>query len=244
MVDNKYVAPIRAIIFDMDGTIVDTEQVWERATKKPLEIRGHVFFTPEQEAMLESFSGSSIENWALKVKEVFNLEDSHDVIAGEAVANAAEGFAARVPFIEGFEKFHAFIGGFELKSGIATNTREAAFNSIIDQMEFRNYFGQHLYCVDHVGGLAKPNPAIFLHVAEMLNVSPEECLVFEDSVFGFEAAKAAGMRCVGIRNKRNRYHLDTVDYAVNNYHDAIVLLEELLRVMAPLPTSRDIQQVQ
>jgi beta-phosphoglucomutase-like phosphatase (HAD superfamily) len=245
MADNKYLAPIRAIIFDMDGTIVDTEHVWGSATKKPLMARGRHTFTSEEEAMLDSFSGCSIEEWAFQVKEAFGFEDDHLVIASEAVANAAEGFASRVPFIEGFEKFHALISDYELKSGIATNTKQHAFDNIIEKMEFRTFFGQHLYCVDHVGGLAKPDPAIFLHVAEQLNVHPSECLVFEDSVFGFDAAKAAGMRCVGIRNRRNRAHIGRVDYVVDNYHDAIVLLHELLKeVQVIQPTSLDIQQAQ
>jgi len=245
MVDNKYLAPIRAIIFDMDGTIVDTEHVWERATKKPLSVRGRHEFTPEEEAMLNSFSGCSIEEWAFQVKEAFGFEDDHLVIASEAVAHAAEGFSNRVPFIEGFEKFHAFINDYELKNGIATNTKQSAFDNIIEKMEFKSFFGQHLYCIDHVGGLAKPDPTLFLHVAKQLNVAPSECLVFEDSVFGFDAAKAAGMRCVGIRNKRNREHIDRVDYVVNNYHDAIVLLSELLgEVSVTQPKSLDIQQVQ
>ena len=228
MEDSGYHKPIKAIIFDMDGTIVDTELVWERATKKPLEKRGVTTFTQEEEDFLESFAGSGIEDWAFQVKEVFKLDDHHHVIAAEAVSNAAEGFAGDLSFIEGFERFHSFVLRHSLKNCIATNTRQQAFDSIIERLKFKGYFGEHLYSIDHVGGVAKPDPSVFLHAAEQLGVDPSECLVFEDSIYGFQAAKAAGMRCVAIKNKRNKDFLMHVDYAVVDYHEAIELLADLL----------------
>lgn len=229
MEDSRYHKPIKAIIFDMDGTIVDTELVWERATKKPLEKRGVTSFTQEEEDFLDSFAGSGIEDWAYQVKNVFKLEDHHHVIAAEAVSNAAEGFAGDLTFIEGFEAFHSFISRKGLPSCIATNTRQEAFDSIIERLKFKGFFGEHLYSIDHVGGLAKPDPKVFLHAAEQLGVDPSECLVFEDSIFGFQAASAAGMRCVAIKNRRNKDLLMHVDYAVNDYHEAIQLLHDLLQ---------------
>ena len=229
MEDKKSFAPIKAIIFDMDGTIVDTELVWERATKKPLEKRGFPTFTAEQEDFLDSFSGSGIEDWALQVKEVFKLDDPHHVIAAEAVTNAAEGFAGDLAFIEGFEHFHSFIGRHALRSCIATNTKKEAFDQIIERMKFRGFFGEHLYSIDHVGGIPKPDPSVFLHSAQQLGVDPSECLVFEDSIFGFQAANAAGMRCVAIKNRRNKDLLAHVDYSVADYHEAIELLNDLLQ---------------
>jgi len=228
MNDPRYHKPIKAIIFDMDGTIVDTELVWERATKKPLEKRGVCNFTPEQEEFLESFAGSGIEEWAYQVKEVFKLDDHHHVIAAEAVSNAAEGFAGDLSFIEGFEQFHSFVLKQSLKNCIATNTRQEAFDKIIERLQFKGYFGEHLYSIDHVGGIAKPDPKLFLHAAEQLGVDPSECLVFEDSIYGFQAASAAGMRCVAIKNKRNKDLLMHVDYAVQDYHEAFELLSNLL----------------
>ena len=145
------------------------------------------------------------------------------------MSNAAEGFAGDLSFIEGFERFHSFVLRHSLRNCIATNTRQEAFDKIIERLKFKGFFGEHLYSIDHVGGRAKPDPSVFLHAAEQLGVDPSECLVFEDSIYGFQAAKAAGMRCVAIKNKRNKDFLMHVDYAVVDYHEAVELLSKLLR---------------
>jgi beta-phosphoglucomutase-like phosphatase (HAD superfamily) len=245
MIDKKNV-PIKAIIFDMDGTIVDTEKVWDFATKKPLFDRGILEFSAEEEAFLDSFSGIGIEDWAVQVKSFFKLDDHHDLIASEAVANAAQGFDDIVPFIEGFERFHAFVKDSQLEFAVATNTGRQAFDAIIEKMNFKHFFGRHLYCKDDVAGLAKPNPALFLYAADRLGVAPEECLVIEDSIFGFEAASLAGMRCIAIKNKRNKDHIHHADYAVNDYHEAFDLLTEMFALQAALQQQvvTDIQQLQ
>lgn len=245
MIEKKNM-PIRAIIFDMDGTIVNTEKVWDFATKKPLFDRGILEFTEEEEIFLDSFSGIGIEDWAVQVKSFFKLDDPHEMIASEAVMNASQGFEEIVPFIEGFERFHSFVKDSNLVFAIATNTGRQAFDAIIEKMNFKYFFGNHLYCKDDVGGLAKPNPALFLYAADQLGVLPEECLVIEDSIFGFEAAALAGMRCIAIKNKRNKEHIHHADYAVRDYHDAFDVLVDIFahQNAAQNIVSNDIQQLQ
>jgi len=86
-----------------------------------------------------------------------------------------------------------------------------------------------MYCVADVNFVPKPDPAIFLHSASQLGVKPEDCVVFEDSIFGFNAAKAAGMKCIGIKNELNLKHLDKVNDAIENYYQAEDALKKIFK---------------
>ena len=68
---------------------------------------------------------------------------------------------------------------------------------------------------------AKPDPALFLHAAEKLNAAPENCVVFEDSIWGFKAANAAHMKCIAIKNNRNQdHHSENTHGAIDSYDEA------------------------
>ena len=94
-------------------------------------------------------------------------------------------------------------------------------------MDLTQFFGANQYCIAAVGNKAKPNPAIFLHAAKQLNVEPHECVVFEDSIAGFKAAQAAGMKCIAIKNSLNKDSLELVDSAIESYHEAEEALKKL-----------------
>jgi len=167
---------VKAIIFDMDGTIIDTEAIWKNVTLDVLkELKGDI------------------------------------------------------AFIEGFKEFHTTLREHNIPTGIATNASESHLQQISEQLKFKDMFGAHIYSIAHVNYRAKPDPAIFLHVAEKLGVKPEECVVFEDSLPGFSAAKAAGMQCIAIKNSINSGFLDTVHEAIENYHHAHAALTRLTK---------------
>jgi len=95
-------------------------------------------------------------------------------------------------------------------------------------MSLYKFFGANLYCIEDVGNKAKPKPDIFLHTAKKLNVTPSECIVFEDSLFGFQAARAAGMKCIAIKNSINQNNLKLVQQAISSYHEAEAALSKIL----------------
>ena len=68
---------------------------------------------------------------------------------------------------------------------------------------------------------------MFLHAAKQLGVKPEECIVFEDSHFGFKAAQSAGMRCIAIKSSTNQDSLHMAHEAVGNYYEALEALRKL-----------------
>jgi beta-phosphoglucomutase-like phosphatase (HAD superfamily) len=247
---------IRAIIFDMDGTIIDTEHVWANATQYSLIKRGHENLSDDQKDFLSSFAGCGLTHWAHSVKKKFNIDDHHETLVHEAIEQAKLELTQVIPFIEGFQEFYAKLGKYNLKTSVATNADLESFSSIIKTMNFKDFFGEHLYCVDHVGGKAKPDPTLFLHAAKKLGVKPEECLVFEDSAYGFQAAQAAGMRCIAIKKpeKTNRYIEGNLAaqseeaplnvglmHTINNYHEALRLIEPMLELLPEAPAKKVIE---
>ncbi|MBM3887195.1 HAD family phosphatase, partial [Candidatus Dependentiae bacterium] len=99
---------------------------------------------------------------------------------------------------------------------------------LTESMKFHAIFGEHVYGIADVNYIPKPNPTLFLHVAKKLGVKPEECIVFEDSIYGFQAAKAAGMKCIAIKGPNNHHLLEHANAAIDSYHEAIDALKKVL----------------
>jgi len=211
---------VKAVIFDMDGTILRTEGVWGKATTNILQQRGHSSFTEQQVTILRSLSGIGLTPAAELLKKEFALTCPIDKIAEDIKIAAFRLFEENLQFIEGFEIFHKKLQDHFIPTSIATNADQSSLHLLNKKMNLERFFGKNLYCIEHVGNKAKPSPDVFLHAAKKLNVSPSECIVFEDSLFGFQAAQAAGMKCIAIKNSINKNSLNLVDDAIDSYHEA------------------------
>lgn len=218
---------IKAIIFDMDGTIIKTEAAWQKITLDLLKHYGITALTAEQEALLKSFSGMAMASVATQIKLHFNITDDIETIIMRKTIIANEVFADHVEFIEGFELFHARLQEFNIPTSIATNAMPGNLHTLNKKLGFERFFGINLYSQADVNYRPKPDPALFLYAAEKLGVKPEECLVFEDSMPGFLAARAAGMKCIAIKNELNNSFLEHVHESIENYHEAEEMLKKI-----------------
>lgn len=215
------VKKIKAIIFDMDGTIINTEAIWEMSKHEALSKLGIQLTNQAQRDFIASLAGFNSRDGAGRIKKFFGLSHSEDEIVANAIASANTHFIAqKIDFIEGFELFHQKLQSLMISTGLATNTNLENLAVLTTKMQLQRFFGDHIYSMAHVGHKPKPDPAVFLHTAQRLNVAAHECLIFEDSLFGFQAAKAAGMTCIAIKNNNNRHLLDQVHDAITNYHEA------------------------
>ena len=221
---SKYV---KAIIFDMDNTIIQTERIWYSATETTLQKFGFSSFSPEQRKVLDSLSGVGVLEAWLKIKESFPLSLDAHTLAQHTIHHANNEFKKGVDFVRGFELFHAELITHNIRNGIATNADDESINHLNSIMQLDRYFGDHVYGISHVQNKAKPDPSIFLHVAKQLGVQPEECIVFEDSVCGFQAAHAAGMKCIAIKHDGNSEHRHHAYEAIDDYTQAIEALHNL-----------------
>ncbi len=223
----------KAVIFDMDGTIVNTDHLWKMANRKLVESKG-VTWTPELAAELEHrLHGLGMRNCCQIIKDLINLDEELDVLVEQKLHIAAGLYQQDIHFIPGFPEFHTRLAVSGTKTGIATNADDATLERTERALQLNRFFGKHMYNISYVNNVCKPDPAIYLHAARQLGVEPHECIAIEDSHHGIVAAQKAGMICIGINSGGNRAAVRQADYIIDHYDE--LTLELLTQVHTRLP---------
>lgn len=216
----------KAIIFDMDGTIISTESIWEQASKQLLKKHGNL---SEQDCMaiLPQLKGASLHTTCAYVKKTFNPNATIEELMDEKKTFAFSRFKNQIQLIDGFDRFHKTATDMNLKSAIATNASQVELEEILTHLPLHSFFKGHMYTIDRVFKIPKPQPHIYLYAAQQLNISPSECIAIEDSTHGITAAKTAGMFCIGINTGKDHTALARADMIIEHYDE--INLETLLR---------------
>jgi beta-phosphoglucomutase len=213
------VTRFKAIIFDMDGTILESSGVWQNAYAQFVRDRG-VDYTPEVAMLLGSkLHGVGLDATIEILKTHFLFSGTVEqlkiemerIIEYEQQSNGTE-------LITGFAEFHRQVVAHGLQNAVATNTNTPALKRFTQKAGLDTFFGKHLYSIDDVGK-GKPSPDIFLYAAKQLGVEPSECIVIEDSPVGIQAAVAAKMFCIGINTGGDRGSLYQADLIIEGYHE-------------------------
>jgi beta-phosphoglucomutase len=199
-----------ALIFDLDGVIVDSMPVHELAWRRYLETLG--FDGGDIPARMHGRRNDEI------VRDFLGEKIDHDTVAAhgaakERVFREMLGDRLRENLVAGIAEWLDHVEGAPI--ALATNAERANIDFTLDGAGLRRYFD---VIVDGSEvSRPKPAPDVYLRAAELLKIVPGNCIVFEDSPVGVAAALAAGMRVVGVRTHASR--LDGIVFSVANFLD-------------------------
>ena len=177
---------IEAVIFDCDGTLVDSETLSAEVIAECLAPHG-IALTAEE--ALVAFRGRHLTAVFKDAEAEIGRPLPADFEAFVR-ARAADAFRARLREIAGATPL---LESLSLPVCVATNGPRHKTDLTLGVTNLRRFFGEHVYCAYEIGAW-KPDPALFLHAAGALGAAPARCLVVEDSLAGVTAGLAAGMR--------------------------------------------------
>ncbi|MCM1189072.1 MAG: HAD family phosphatase [bacterium] len=206
---------IDAVIFDLDGSLVDSMWLWRAID---IEYLGR-FGVPLPEDLQSKIEGMSFHETAVYFKEKFGIPDPLEQIKQDWNRMAWDKYANEVPLKPGVLGFLKECRKRGIRLGIATsNSRELAEN-VIGVHGLKGYFSCIMTGSDVERG--KPAPDIYLAAAKELKTDPDRCLVFEDIVPGIRAGKNAGMKVCAVEDEYSGYDRERkiacADYYIEDY---------------------------
>lgn len=204
--NNKSLGNIKAVIWDMDGVIVDSEH-HHHAT----EIETFKYFGVDvPEEVNRKFKGAPLIEHFKGLKEEFDVSVPLDDLLSKQNEFIKQIFSERADLFENVKKVLLQLKNY-YKQGLATSTERKFVDIVLKRFGFEEVFDV-ITCGDEVKQ-GKPNPEIFLKAAQKLNLNPPEIVVIEDSMNGFKAAKAAGMLLIA----HKAHHNEDLDFSLADF---------------------------
>ncbi|MBO4420434.1 MAG: HAD family phosphatase [Lachnospiraceae bacterium] len=186
---------IDAVIFDMDGTLIDSMWMWEQIDIDYLARFGYTLPADLQ----ESIEGMSFKETADYIQKRFNIPEDTDTMMKTWIEMAYEFYRTKVGFKPGAREFLTELKRRGIKIGMATSNAMELVDVVLDHLDAHSYFDEIHVSSEVKHG--KPFPDIYLLVAEKLGVSHDRCLVFEDILPGIRAGRAARMKVCSVYDR-------------------------------------------
>jgi HAD superfamily hydrolase (TIGR01509 family) len=186
---------VEAVVFDLDGVIVDSEHVWDEAREGLARERGGRWHEGAQRDMM----GMSSTEWSRYMHDVIGLSDPPEEISAEVVRRLEAIYREELPLLPGArEAVHRLAAEWPL--GLASSSNRRLIDLVLELSGLGPFFQATVSSEEVPRG--KPAPDVYLEAARRLEADPDRCTAIEDSENGIRSAKASGMDVVAIPNPR------------------------------------------
>lgn len=201
---------MKAVIFDMDGVIIDSEPFWQRAE---FEIFSSLGVALEEEFTNLTKTMTTVEVTKFWYEKFPWQNKTLDEVEEMVITRVMELIEQVGGEIKGIESFIKKLKSNGFKIGLATNSPYKIIPVVLEKVGIAQYF-DIIFSAEFVE-LGKPDPAIYLMTSKKLGINPENCIVIEDSYSGMLAAKKAGMKVVAFTNGNQDVNLSLADYKMD-----------------------------
>ena len=182
-----------AVLFDLDGVLVDSETVWDEARRQVVARHGGVWRPDATRAMM----GMSSPEWAKYLHDHLGVHVDPDAIVAEVVAFVEQEYTNRLPLLPGaVETVRALAAQWPL--GLASSSNRPIIELFLDASELRQCFTATVSSEEVARG--KPAPDVYVEAGRRLGVAAQRCVAIEDSTNGIRAGVAAGMTVIAVPN--------------------------------------------
>jgi HAD superfamily hydrolase (TIGR01509 family) len=184
---------IDAVVFDMDGVLIESEEVWDEVRAVYVRDRGGRYDDAVQRAMM----GMSSTEWSQYLHDVAGVPDEPAAINDEVVRRMLDAYGRHLPLVDGaVDAVRRLARRFPL--GLASSSNRRLIDTVLDAAGLSAHFAATVSSEEVARG--KPAPDVYLEAARRLGVDASRCAAVEDSHGGIRSAKAAGMRVVAFPN--------------------------------------------
>ena len=184
---------IAAVVFDMDGVLIESEEVWDSVREAYVRERGGRYDAEVQRAMM----GMSSTEWSQYLHDVAGIPDAPAAINDEVVRRMLDAYRAHVPLVDGaVDAVERLARVYPL--GLASSSNRSLIDAVLDVAGVASLFAATVSSEEVARG--KPAPDVYLEAARRLGVDATRCAAVEDSHGGIRSANAAGMRVIAFPN--------------------------------------------
>jgi HAD superfamily hydrolase (TIGR01509 family) len=189
------VARIEAVVFDMDGVLVDTEHLWDEVREELTEQWGGRYTPEAQQAMM----GMSSHEWSRYLHDVVGLREPPEVINAEVVRRMLSRYETDLPVVPGAVEAVRRLASAGYRLALASSSNRELIDAVLRELGLTELFEVTVSSEEVARG--KPAPDVYLEAARRLGVEPARCAAVEDSASGIRAARDAGMRVLAYPNR-------------------------------------------
>lgn len=213
----------KAVIFDLDGTLIDSMAIWLQVDKEYLEKRN----IPVPDDLFEDVpEGNSYKEICQYFKDKFNLSDTIEEIGNEWKQMVVKHYEKGIDLKPGAHELIEFLNSQKVKMGIGTSNNKHLAETVLKANGVLFHFDSIIAGCEDIKG--KPFPDIFLQTAEELDVDAADCLVIEDTLHGVRAAHNGGMDAFAIFDDNETHEVEKLkneaEFYAENFEEILDFL--------------------